>query len=615
MQLYRGTGAGFQRDAQEGKLVDRLRQAFEFRMLYPPNEAEIRSWQNSLPEAANQILEAGLGQAEVVLEYTLPLSSKRADLLLIGTHPKTGQVSVIVWENKQWSSGEIEDLDDRVVRVLGRYLLHPQEQVARYAQYLSDFNQLAHTGNMALSGLVFLHNATSPDIDGLRSAELADVAKYRMFGMEDTGALRSFIASAISEKDAGMAADAFLTARTMPSKQLLSHVRDQIQGHSAFTLLDEQQVAYQLVRDAVIQAKRSDKKRVVIVKGGPGSGKSVIAAQVVGHLAARGYNVSHATGSKSFTTTLRKRVGGRAGNLFRYFNNFGDAEPNGLDALVSDEAHRIRETSANRFTPKAKRSNLAQVDELLTAARVPVFLLDENQVVRPNETGTVETIVHAAEKQGSDVILVDLNGQFRCGGSEAFDHWTRRFLGLSTGEPLAWEGDDRFDLQVVSTPQRLEDLLRAKQEQGFTARMTAGFCWRWSDPEGDHLVDDVVIGDWRRPWNLRPDKGKVPNVPVASLWASDPGGFGQIGCIYTAQGFEYDYNGVIMGKDLVWRSGGWVANPEESYDSAVKKAGNFDGLIRHTYRVLLTRGMNGCSIYSIDEETQHHLLELGVPLT
>ena len=102
--------------------------------------------------------------------------------------------------------------------------------------------------------------------------------------------------------------------------------------------------------------------------------------------------------------------------------------------------------------------------------------------------------------------------------------------------------------------------------------MAAGYCWPWSDPRTDgSLVSDVSIGDWSRPWNLKGDRASG-GAPPAALWASDPAGFGQVGCVYTAQGFEYDWNGVIMGPDLVWRDNGWAtvraANKDPDFRNA-----------------------------------------------
>jgi len=611
LHLYRGTASALSQEIISGSLIPHLQRRFAERVLYAPSESEVRSWERSLPAVAKELLAAGLNDVEVLVEYFLPLTSKRADVVVIGSHPTTNAISALVWENKQWTTGDIEDIDGRLVSVAGRLLLHPQQQVKQYVEYLNDFNHLAHDGSLVVGGMAFLHNATSAEVTPFRTADLVDLAEFPIFSGDEVAALHRFLLERVSGKGASAAADDFLQARTRPSKLLLNHVQEQIQGHDAFTLLDEQLVAFEFVRRAVDEAHRSNVKKVVIVKGGPGTGKSVIATAIIGDLAKRGYNVSHATGSRSFTTTLRDRVGSRAGALFRYFNSFMSAGPNDLDVLVADEAHRIRKTSNNRFTKKAQRSELRQVDELIRVARVPVFLLDEKQSVRPDEIGTVDEIRDAAQQQGLDIIEIDLNAQFRLGGSEAYFHWVQRLLGLAGNGAIKWEGDERFELYAAENPEDLEAWLSKSNDDGFASRMTAGFCWEWSDPVDGTLVEDVVIGEWRRPWNLKPEK-RVPGIPSSNFWASDPAGFGQVGCIYTAQGFEYDYGGVILGNDLVWRSGKWVADKSKSADTVVKRSDNFDELVRHTYRVLLTRGLRGCLIYSVDPETRVYLKSMGI---
>ena len=288
------------------------------------------------------------------------------------------------------------------------------------------------------------------------------------------------------------------------------------------------------------------------------------------------------------------------------------AEPNDLDALILDEAHRIRETSVSRWTRAEHRTGRPQIEELLAAARVPVFLLDEFQVVRPGEQGTVEDIAEHAAAQGLSVERIHLDAQFRCGGSQEYVLWVKRLLDLEPGGPIPWIGDPHFEVQVVDSPAEMEAHLEAKLADGYSARMAAGYCWPWSDPRPDGtLVPDVQLGDWRRPWNLKGDRS-VGGAPAAALWATDPAGFGQVGCVYTAQGFEYDYAGVILGPDLVWRDDRWVAvrgaNKDPDFRNRTKVSDQaFDRLVRNVYKVLLTRGMRGVAIYSPDEESRDYL--------
>jgi len=374
---------------------------------------------------------------------------------------------------------------------------------------------------------------------------------------------------------------------------------------------------------AVKQAQWENTKTAVIVTGGPGTGKSVIALSLLGELARQGKTVLHATGSKSFTTTLRKIGGkgsGRTKSLFKYFNSFMDAEPNSLDVLILDEAHRIRETSVNRYTKAEFRTGRAQIDELFATARVPVFLLDQYQVVRPGELGTVAEIEAYAKALGIQTESISLNDQFRCGGSAAYINWVERFLGLTAGGPVAWEPDGSYTLTTAQSPSELESFLKKKNDEGFSARMTAGYCWPWSDPTKDgQLIPDVRIGLWSRPWNLKGERA-VGGAPPSPLWASDPSGFGQVGCIYTAQGFEYDWNGVIIGPDLVRRGDHWVTQRSENKDPDFKNTKKvsdqeFHALVLNVYKVLLTRGMIGTLIYSEDPETNRFLSALGLTVS
>lgn len=271
----------------------------------------------------------------------------------------------------------------------------------------------------------------------------------------------------------------------------------------------------------------------------------------------------------------------------------------------------------DRFTRAALRTGRPQVDELIDAARVPVFLLDQHQIVKPGELGSPEQIEEFARSKNLDVRRISLDGQFRCGGSAAYVDWVQRLLNLTPGGPIAWSGDPAFHVDVADSIEELEAALAAQLNAGYGARIAAGYCWPWSDPQRDGtLVPDVTIGQWSRPWNLKGDRA-VGGAPPAALWASDPAGFGQVGCIYTAQGFEYDWNGLIIGPDLVWRDGGFrtrrAYNRDPNFRNKTKVTdAEFDRLVRNVYKVLLTRGMIGTIIYATDAETRDALRSLVV---
>ncbi|MFH8980582.1 DNA/RNA helicase domain-containing protein [Streptomyces varsoviensis] len=604
----------------EESLALHLTEQFVHKHGYQPGASEIRSWKRSLPALTAALLDAGLGDVEMLIEYGLPLTSKRADVVLAGVHPRTGAPSYVVVELKQWSQAYTEEGEDATLCRIDAYprpVLNPIEQVRGYADYLVSFNGALAEHPERVSGVAYLHNATEFGVSGLYEAVQDE--RGRMFTGDRRGEFLEYLRSKLAPASGAQAADELLSAKEQPSKQLMSVAAQEVREREQFVLLDEQRIAYETVLRAVQHAHESDSKEVVVVSGGPGTGKSVIALSLLGELYRRGVPALHATGSQSFTKTMRKVAGARKSevqNLFKYFNSFMTARPNSLDVLICDEAHRIRETSANRYTRAEHRTGKPQLTELIDVARVPVFLLDEYQVVRPGEMGTVGQIKDAAAARGLRCRVVELDSQFRCGGSDAYLRWVVRLLGLEDDGPVEWEPDGRMHLEVADSPEELEAFLRERQSQGYGARMSAGYCWKWSDAKpGEPLPADVRIGGWERPWNLKGDRS-VMGAPPSALWATDPAGFGQVGCVYTAQGFEYDWSGVILGPDLVWRGDRWVVDRTASKDPVFKKATPDDQvrrLILHTYKVLLTRGMIGTIVYSTDPETRAKLRELAVP--
>lgn len=612
--LYRGSAARLRAQIEDGSLVPTLSEQYRHQLGRRAPEGEIRSWERSLQVLSADLVEAGLDEVEAFVEYQLPLTSKRADVVLCGVHPRTGADSYVVVELKQWSRAHLLDGSDDVCVLDGwGERLHPVEQVRRYCSHLTDFVASLNGQADLIAGVAYLHNATDLGLADLW--EMQPTSHGQMFTGQRRGAFLDFLKGLLAPRPGVAAGDTLLGSAVRPSKQLMALAAEEVQHREQFVLLDEQQTAYSLVMRAVEQAHRANRKEVIVVSGGPGSGKSVIALSLLGELSRRGRTALHATGSSAFTYTLRKVAGERSKRvqgMFRFFNQFVDAERNGIDVLICDEAHRIRETSMNRYTKAEHRTDRPQVSELIDAARVPVFLLDEYQVVRPGEIGTVDDIKSAARAVGLETRVINLDGQFRCGGSRAYELWVMRLLGLEPGGPVEWEGDDSFELSVTEAPSLMEDRLRSLLTDGYGARMAAGYCWRWSDPVKDEdLALDVEIGDWHRPWNNK-KKSRHAGAPGTPYWASDPAGFEQVGCVYTAQGFEYDYAGVIMGPDLVWRTDRWIAQPAKSYDTQAKKgtAEEFDRAVRNTYKVLLTRGMRGAFVYSTDRETQGLLRSL-----
>ena len=614
---FRVSAAGLVSSPMERKFAEIVAENVRATTGWWPSQSEQKSWQRSLPVLAQDLVEAGLGNVEMLIEYQLPLTSRRADVVLAGVDRRTGADAYVIVELKQWSQAELYEDSERLVVVEGihRLLEHPLLQVKGYCNYICDFVASLQGNDSAVRGVAYLHNAVDLDVEDL--FDLAATERTRLFTKSRRGAFLDYLRDQFSPDQGAGAADRLLASATRPSKQLMKLAASEVKDREQFVLLDEQQVAFDLVMHAVEKARRADTKQIVVVTGGPGSGKSVIALSLLGELNRQGYSTLHATGSRSFTQTMRQYAGKgspRVKDMFKYFNSFMEARPNDIEVLICDEAHRIRETSVNRFTRATLRNGRPQVDELIAAARVPVFLLDEHQVVKPGEVGTVEAIKSHASSLGIPVQHVPLADQFRCGGSLAYERWVQRLLGLEAHGPEAWTGDEHFEVELAESPWELENILRGKLAEGHSARMSAGYCWPWSNPDRDgRLVRDVRIGDWAMPWNVKGDRS-VDEAPPSALWATKPGGFDQVGCVYTAQGFEYDWSGVIIGPDLIARDGQTVTVRQANKDPEFKKRSvtdlQYEQHIRNIYKVLLTRGMVGTVIYAVDHQTREFLAEL-----
>jgi DUF2075 family protein len=614
MRLYEGLSAQFITDAGHGLLAPRLRESF-FRQLHAwPSRQEVDSWANSLRAAAAVFDEAGLDDHAVLLEYQLPLSSQRLDCVVCG-RDREGLDQAVIIELKQWQRADPAEGANEVVTWLGhtsREVLHPSVQVDRYRMYLEDTHSAFHEGEppVLLSSCAYLHNYTRDPLDAIFQPKFSQVlGSSPVFTASQSSELEDFLAGRLEAGQGAGVLQRIDRGSYSPSKKLLQHVAAVIRGQADFVLLDDQLIAYDKVVARALKAAGAGAKSVILIKGGPGTGKSVIAINLMAELLARGYNAHYATGSKAFTTTLREIIGSRGAPQLKYFNSYIAAAPNSVDVLICDEAHRIRESSNSRFTRQGSRSVEPQVDELLRVARVAVFLVDDKQTVRPNEIGSSDYILEHAAMKGCDIAEYELQTQFRCGGSADFIAWVDNTLGIEATAVTSWQPNPDFDFRILKNPWELELAIQEKVKQGHSGRLTAGFCWPWSDPNPDGtLVEDVVIGNFHRPWNAKPDASRLARgIPKAPLWAYDPNGIGQVGCIYTAQGFEFDYVGVIFGTDLVWNPAKeeWEANPRNSHDSQIKRSpAQFSACVKNVYRVLLSRGMKGCYVCFLDTATE-----------
>lgn len=613
MQLYTGHSQQFVEDATHDRIAQKLEQAFVGYFGHEVSRSEARSWENSLWRMAIVLQNSGLLDHGVILEYKLGLTSRRLDCMVTGTDEEQKPSAVVV-ELKQWGHAEPSNAPENVLTTIGgrtREVLHPSSQAAGYQEFLEYNHTAFSSGGVSLASCSYLHNLDRSPAQGLFDPRYKDILDlHPVFTKGEVDELGNFVSDQVGEGGGEGVMESVLRGDFKASKKLLEHVKNVIEGEKAFVLLDEQKAIFNRVLKEASSGARKKERVVILAKGGPGTGKSVIALNLIAALSGKGLNAQYATGSRAFTENLKDLLGRKAGLQLKYFNNYMNAGKDVVDVIVCDEAHRMWEFGNTRFTPRAQRSDTPLVEEVIEAAGVTVFLIDDLQVVRPNEVGNSELIRRAAEDMGATVHEFDLEAQFRVAGSEGFINWVDNTLGTRQAGDDSWDSED-FDFRIADSVEELEDLIRERHEEGHKARLTAGFCWPWSDPDGEgELIPDVKVGDWMRPWNAKPGKKLAPGIPKAPLWATDPNGIAQVGCIYTAQGFEFDYVGVIFGKDLLYdpEAGAWIGDKAQSFDKAgARRAKTDDGfldLVKNTYRVLLTRGMKGCYVYFEDEASR-----------
>ena len=613
MQLFAGSSEVFIEDAAQKHIAEKLGDAFYDYYRFRASASEFNSWRNSLSALANQLRYSGVRDHGVVLEMQLPLSSARLDAFVFGRSP-AGTDAAVLLELKQWTEAAPSEWDDCVEAFVGgaqRKLLHPCVQARSYAEYLEGSNSAfdPDKDGITISPCAWLHNMHPAAAGVLKSTQFTDlISSVPLFISIDADNLKDFFAEKVGEGNGVAVMERALSGKHAPSRKLLENTAAMVKGEPRYNLIDDQVIAYKAVLGMVRRAQNDKRaKAIVAVHGGPGTGKSVIALNLLGVLSKMGVNAQHATGSKAFTGNLWKILGSRSKGQIRFFNNFGEADPNSIDVILADEAHRIRDSSNHRFTPKDRKSDKSQIDEIIDAAKVSVFFIDDYQAVRPGEVGSMKMIHESAIRHGARYDKIDLRTQFRCAGSDEYIDWIDQLLEIRKTGVTSFESHD-FKFELKAEPRQLEESLRAEVDRGYTARLTAGFCWPWSDPDAQgKLIDDVAIGDVRRPWNAKPEARRLDkSVPPATFWASEPNGFGQIGCIYTAQGFEFDYAGVIWGPDLVIRDGRWIGQPAASHDRIVRtrSGARFTDVVKNTYRVLLTRGMRGAFLCILDDETR-----------
>lgn len=547
--------------------------------------------------------------AGIAIEYKIPASSRRIDFIITGKDSNKNPVAVLI-ELKQWENAEITEMDGVVKTFVGgaiREVEHPSYQVWSYATFIKDFNENIEEKRISLEPCAYLHNYKKDDVIE------NDFYKFYteqapVFYKTDAQKLQDFIKNFVKYGDDRETLYLIENGNIRPSKALADCLVSMLKNNKKeFTLIDDQKLVYEKALELARKSTEAN-KNVFIVEGGPGTGKSVVAINLLSELTKTGSNARYVTKNSAPRRVFEIKLSGaftptRIRNIFTSSGSFYSAEQNSFDALIVDESHRLN-LKSGMFK---KGEN--QIKEIINAANFSIFFIDENQRIEISDIGRKEYIKNIAKELGANIHEAELPSQFRCNGSDGYLSWVDDVLQIreTANEDLS---DINYDFKVFDMPKELHDEIAKLNKDDGKARMVAGYCWNWISKNKPNLKD-IVIGDYSAKWNLNSH---------GQAWIIHPDSVSEVGCIHTCQGLELDYVGVIIGPDLIIRNGKVVTDglkramtdrslwgiTQQLKKGEARAVSLADAIIKNTYRTLMTRGMKGCYIYCVDPETQEY---------
>lgn len=611
MLVYQATKNEFIQAVRTNQ-IDQVIETEVLRKLHRRSPAnEVTSWKNSLQYMMNVLLDEDIpSTAGVAIEYNIPLTNNRIDFVLSGKDANYQNHAVIV-ELKQWSEAEKTDLDAIVKTRLGggvRETNHPSYQAWTYSEMIHEYNETVRDEGIQLRPCAYLHNMR--DGSAINDAFYANhTDKAPVFLSRDAQRLSEFLKQYVKYGDSDNIMYRIDHGKIKPSKNLADSLRSMIDGNQEFLMLDAQKLVYEkAISLAHAAGQKKAKKQVLIVSGGPGTGKSVVAINLLVEFTRREmltqYVSKNAAPRQVFSSLLKgTRKKTVIDNMFKGSGSYTQMKADTFDVLMIDEAHRLNEKSG-------LYANLGenQIKELISSARTTVFFLDEAQRVTLQDIGTSEEIERWASHFDADVVYTKLTSQFRCNGSDAYLSWIDQTLGIRDTAHDTLEDVD-YEVIVFDDPCTLHRAIMDKNRLNNKARIVAGYCWDWNSKKDPKAYDiEIPEHEFAARWNLTKD---------GSLWMIAEESVHEVGCIHTCQGLEAEYIGVIIGDDFLIRDGQIVTDGLKrskndrsirGFKTLLKKEPDIarsrvDEIIKNTYRTLMTRGQKGCYIYSVDEET------------
>ena len=648
--VYNETQQQFFQDVDSANFLGKMvSKAQEYELKVSPSEQV--SWANNAPKIKELLEVSGVYDSYVTFEYLVPYRRSRIDCMIYGSDSQN-YGNVVHIELKQWGNNTVKpdevdanfhvkddsEEDDSEYSVValtgGSYKIepHPSQQVRGYDNYLTGFIEVLSTKEIGLKGMAYCYNYSRYPKRKNTPTVLYDSKydalqrEFRTYSKDELKEIAAEIKEKLCNGNGFSIFNKMMNSKIRSSKKLLEAASRMVEegNYDYFSLIEEQITAKNSIMNAIHNMEQHDKS-VIIVKGGPGTGKTVIALSILAELASnkkRQYNLHYATKSKPLLEGVRHQLKPAARPLFSNVLQFIPANfsKNDLDVLLVDEAHRITLSPNHQYTKPEKRTDMTMVDTLINCAKVTVFFIDDKQAIRSQEIGTSSMIREAAEKFHAIIHETELHSQFRCNGSDNYLDWIDQIL--YNKEITSHFTDKEFDFQIFDDPQKLYDAIKQQDDiEGQSARLCAGFCWPWSDKtdENGDLKKEVKIGSFAMPWETKDSIKPRPKGYVQWFeWAYKSAGIKQVGCIYTAQGFEFDYIGVIVGNDLRYNpsTGKLYTDLSASKDPMLRRSREgFDEYVRNIYRVLMSRGMKGCYVYFCDPAVATYFQQMMLPVS
>lgn len=614
MLVYESTKEEFMASVENDSITEDIYSCYK-KKIGGSSKSQIRSWTNSMEYMYKVLNDDKIpNNSGIAIEFTIPTTAKRIDFIITGSNDNHD--SVVIIELKQWGAAKkVEGKDGIVKTYVGggeREVTHPSYQVWSYAALLENFNQSIQEDLISLHPCAYLHNYKFNDTDPLMDDIYSEYTNEApLYGKGDVIKLRNFISKYISKGDNKDILYKINNGKIRPSKKLQDTLYDMLKGNDFFVMIDEQKVAFELARDMARKSYCDDKKRVLIVEGGPGTGKSVVAINLLVNLIYDDMISLYVTKNSAPRNVFFEKLKGKdftqkyIKELFKSSGSFVEAKSNEFDALIVDEAHRLN-LKSGLFKNKGEN----QVKEIINAAKCAIFFIDKHQKVTLSDYGSIDAIEKFANEFNAELEHIKLKSQFRCNGSDGYLSWLDNILEIE--QTANYDGFDfEYDFRVIDNPNELKNLIFEKNKENNNSRLLAGYCWNWKrDGKADSSVHDIEIGDFSMSWNLN----------NTDTWAIDENSVNEVGCIHTSQGLEFDYVGVILGNDIGYDGESIVTDFEkrattdqslrgikklykQNPEIAIELA---DEIIKNTYKTLMTRGMKGCYIFCEDKKLAEH---------